>query len=157
MWIVYFAVVLFGIGLMAVSVGRSVLGTQPSRQDRGLPTRAELRSCVVDLELLLQEQNQRGLTLAAGAAAGDPIEAWNAWSRDWEKRLAALEERCALSVASGADAKGRAELALARDSILALHRAYVDQVSRFAQEQAEHTRAATQALARAREQVARDR
>jgi hypothetical protein len=158
MWVLYFAVVLFGIGLMAVSVGRNVLGTPGSYEARGrLPSRAELRSCLVDLELLLQEQNQRGLTLAVGASARDPIEAWNTWSRDWEKRLGALQDRCALSAVAGPDAKLRGELALARDSVLALHRAYSEQLNRFAEEQAEHANAAAQALARAREQMARER
>jgi hypothetical protein len=157
-WIVYFVVLLFGIGLMALSVGRNVLAPGPSPAEGQAPTREELRSCIVDLELLLQEQNQRGVALAVGAATREPIQAWKTWAADWEKRLDRLRARCGLSTPSaGPEAELRAELARAWDALQALHRAYVVQVDRLADEQASRTEAARQALARAREQAARER
>jgi hypothetical protein len=158
LWVVYFAVVLFGIGLMALSVGRNVLSTpSPDEAPGEPPTRAELRACVIDLELLVQEQSQRTRTLAVGAAARNPAEAWNSWSGDWEKRLAALRGRCGLGAASGPDAAARTELTRARDAVLALHHAYSAQLNRFADEQRELIRTTAEALARAREELARAR
>jgi hypothetical protein len=158
LWIVYFLVILLGIGLMSVSIARSLRGpSRPSRAQGPLPTRAALRVCLSDLELLFREQNERAWTLAADLEARDPIGSWNLWSRDWEHRVEDLADRCRLDAASGQDATARAELAAARDALLALHRAYAAQVSRFAQEHWDLAQAAAEALAHAREEVGRTR
>ena len=158
LWIVYFTIVLGGIGLMSASITRSLRG--PSRAARvqgALPTRAALRVCLSDLEQLYREQNERAWTLAADLEHRDPIQAWQVWAREWEHRLDDLADRCRLDAASGADAAARSELAAARDALLALHRAYTAQVNRFAQEHADLSRAAAEALAHARVEVGRAR
>lgn len=158
LWIVYFAVALIGIGLMSVSVARSLRGpARPPRTTGPLPTRAALRVCLADLEALNQEQNVRAWTLARDLETRDPVGAWNAWAREWERRVDDLSDRCGLDAASGADAAARSELAAARDALLALHRAYAAQVARFAQEQGDLAQAAAEALAHAREAVGRAR
>lgn len=156
MWTVYFAVVLLGMGLVTVSVGKSLRGpARPPRADGALPTRAALRMCLTDLELLYREQNQRAWTLASDLEAKDPLAAWNVWAREWERRVGDLAERCRLEDASGEDAVARSELAAARDALLALHRAYAAQVLRFQQEHGDLAQAAAEALAHAREEVSR--
>lgn len=158
LWVVYFAVVLLGIGLVAVSVGRSLRGpSHPARAPGPLPTRAALRVCLTDLELLELEQNQRAWALGGELERPDPIAAWNLWARAWERRVDDLTDRCRLDEGSGEDAAARGELAAARDALLALHRAYAAQVNRFGQEQGDLLRAVAEALAHAREEVSRAR
>jgi hypothetical protein len=156
LWIAYFVVVLLGIGLFSSSVARSLRGpSRPARTSGALPTRAALRVCLTDLELLYQEQNQRAWALGVEFEGPDPFATWNLWSREWEKRVDDLADRCRLASASGEDAAARAELAAARDAMLALHRAYAAQVNRFAQEEGDLAQAAAEALAHAREAVGR--
>ncbi len=158
LWIVYFTILVLGIGLMAISIGRSLRG--PSRAARAhgpLPTRAALRVCLSDLELLYREQNQRAWTLANDLEQRDPVAAWNQWSREWERRVDDTSDRCRLDTSGGDDAAARAELAAARDAILALHRAYAAQVNRFAQEHGDLAQGAAEALAHARVEVGRAR
>jgi hypothetical protein len=156
LWIAYFAVVLLGIGLVSLSVARSLRGPSRSTRTAGpLPTRAALRVCLGDLELLYREQNQRAWALGLEFEGPDPLATWNLWSHDWEKKVDDLADRCRLDSASGEDAAARAELAAARDALLALHRAYAAQVNRFAQEEGDLAQAAAEALAHAREAVGR--
>jgi hypothetical protein len=158
MWVVYFLVALGGISLFATSVGRSVRG--PSRTDRSpgqLPTRAALRVCLTDLELLYREQNQRAWALGTEFEARDPLGAWNAWAKLWEERLDDLSQRCRLDAGGGEDPSARAELAGARDALLALHRAYAAQVNRFGQEVGDLANGTAEALAHAREEVGKTR
>lgn len=158
LWLTYFAVILIGIAIMSVSIARSLRGpSRPARAQGPLPTRAALRVCLLDLEGLYQEQNQRAWTLGLDLEQPDPIGAWNTWSHEWEHRVDDLGDRCRLDDHSGADAAARAELAGARDALRALHRAYAAQVNRFAQEHADLARGAAEALAHAREAVGRVR
>jgi hypothetical protein len=156
MWVVYFAVVLLGMGLVAVSVAKSLRGpARPPRTVGALPTRAALRVCLTDLELLYREQNQRAWALGSDLEGKDPLAAWGVWARDWERRVDDLADRCRLDDASGEDAVARSELAAARDALLALHRAYAAQVNRFRQEHGDLSQAAAEALAHAREELSR--
>jgi hypothetical protein len=157
LWIVYFVVLLAGVGLMVASVARSLRGPErPARGGGPLPTRAALRVCLTDLELLYREQNQRAWALGTEFEGPDPLATWNTWSRDWERRVDDLADRCRLdSSGSGIDAAARSELAAARDALLALHRVYAAQVNRFAQEEGDLAQAAAEALAHAREEVTR--
>jgi hypothetical protein len=156
LWITYFAVVLLGIGLFSLSVARSLRGPSRAAKAPGaLPTRAALRVCLTDIEALYREQNQRAWALGLEFEGKDPLGTWNAWSRDWEEKVDDLADRCRLDSASGEDAAARAELAAARDALLALHRAYAAQVNRFAQEEGDLAHAAAEALAHAREAVGR--
>ena len=156
LWITYFAVVLLGIGLVSLSVARSLRGPpRPAKAAGALPTRAALRVCLADLELLYREQNQRAWALGLELERRDPFATWNLWSREWERKVDDLADRCRLDSASGEDAAARAELAAARDALLALHRAYAAQVNRFAQEEGDLVQAAAEALAHAREAVGR--
>ncbi len=158
LWATYFVVVLLGIGLVSVSVARSLRGPSRAAKEVGaLPTRAALRVCLTDLELLYREQNQRAWALGAEFEGPDPLGTWNLWSREWERKVDDLTDRCRLDGASGEDAAARAELAAARDALLALHRAYAAQVNRFAQEEGDLAQAAAEALAHAREEVGRAR
>lgn len=158
LWIVYFTVVLVGIALISVSIARSLRGpTRAARAPGELPTRAALRVCLTDLELLYQDQNQRAWALGTQLEGRDPITAWNTWSREWERRVDDLTDRCGLDTAAGADAAARSELAAARDALLALHRAYAAQVNRFAQDDWDLAQAAAESLAHARVEVGRAR
>jgi hypothetical protein len=157
-WVVYFLVAIGGIGLFATSVARSL--RSPSRPDRSpgaLPTRAALRVCLGDVELLYREQNQRAWALGTEFEGRDPLGAWNVWAKVWEERVDDLSQRCRLDAGGAEDASARAELAGARDALLALHRAYAAQVNRFAQEEGDLANAAAEALAHAREEVGRTR
>jgi hypothetical protein len=157
-WVVYFILVVGGIGLVATSVARSL--RSPSRPDPypgALPTRAALRVCLGDLELLYREQNQRAWALGTEFEGRDPLGTWNVWSKTWEGRVDDLSQRCRLDAGGGEDSSARAELAGARDALLALHRAYAAQVNRFAQEEGDLANAAAEALAHAREEVGRAR
>jgi hypothetical protein len=158
MWVVYFAVILVGIAVLAISISRSLRGpSRPERASGPLPTRAALRVCLGDLELLWREQNQRTWALGLELEERDPIGAWNTWAHDWERRVDDLGDRCRLDDHKGEDAAARAELAAARDALRALHRAYAVQVNRFAQEHSDLVRGAAEALAHAREAVGRAR
>ncbi len=158
LWIVYFAVIVVGIAVMATSIGRSLRGApRPARSPGALPTRAALRVCLNDLELLYREQHERAWLLALEMEARDPLGAWNAWSREWERKVDDLSVRCRLDDRSGEYAPALAELAGARDALLALHRAYAAQVNRFAQEHSDLAQGAAEALAHAREAVGRVR
>ncbi|HEX8909966.1 MAG TPA: hypothetical protein VF805_12260 [Anaeromyxobacteraceae bacterium] len=158
LWAIYFAVVLLGIGLVSVSVARSLRGpSRPARAAGPLPTRAALRVCLTDLEQLFREQDRRAWALATELEGQDPLSAWNTWAREWERKVDDLSDRCRLDDASGEDAAARGELAAARDALRALHRAYAAQVNRFAQEQGDLLQAAAEALAHAREGVSRVR
>jgi len=158
MWILYFAVILVGIGLFANSIARSLRGpSRPAREVGPLPTRAALRVCLTDLELLYRDQNQRAWTLGSEFERKDPIGSWHEWSREWENKVDDLSDRCRLDGASGPDAAARSELAAARDALLALHRAYTAQVNRFAQEYGSLAQAAAESFAHAREEVGRTR
>jgi hypothetical protein len=158
MWVVYFAVVLLGVGLVAASVARSLRGpSRPARAEGPLPTRAALRVCLSDLELLAREQGQRAWALGSELEGKDPLAAWNVWARGWERRVEDLADRCRLDESSGEDAAARSELAAARDALMALHRVYAAQVNRFAQEQGDLLQAVAEALAHAREEVSRAR
>lgn len=158
LWIVYFAVLLLGIGLMAASIARSLRGpSRPARAAGALPTHAALRVCLADLELLYREQNERAWALGDDLERPDPFVAWAGWSRGWEERVDDLSDRCRLDDGSGDDAPARRRLAGARDAILALHRAYSAHVNRFAQEEGQLVTSAQDALASARLEVARTR
>ncbi|MFL5300898.1 MAG: hypothetical protein ACJ79R_11220 [Anaeromyxobacteraceae bacterium] len=158
-WVLYFLVAVGGIGIFATSVGRSLRA--PSRPDRSpaaaLPTRAALRVCLADLEVLYREQNQRAWALGTEFEGPDPLGTWNAWSKGWEERVDDLSQRCLLDAGNGQDGAARAELAGARDALLALHRAYAAQVNRFAQEEGDLANAVAEAIAHAREEVGRSR
>jgi len=158
LWLAYFGVALFAIGLVATSIARTLHG--PPRAERApgaLPTRAALRVCLADLELLDREQNQRAWALGSEFEGRDPLGTWNAWARGWEERVDDLSERCRLDAGGGEDAAARSELAAVRDALRALHRAYAAQVNRFAQEEGDLANAAAEALAHAREEVGRAR
>ena len=158
LWVVYFGVVLLGMALVSVSVARSLRGpSRPATTAGPVPTRAALRVCLADLELLYREQNQRAWALGTEFEGPDPFATWNAWSHEWERKVEDLTDRCRLDDASGEDAAARAELAAARDALRALHRAYAAQVNRFAQEEGQLAQAAAEALAHAREEVGRAR
>ncbi len=159
MWVTYFGVVLLGFGLVARSVAVSLRGPgRPARVEGALPTRAALRVCLLDLEALYREQNQRAWALGTEFEGSDPLGAWNVWSRDWERTVDDLADRCRLDEGGpGVDATARGELAAARDAMVALHRVYAAQVNRFAKEEGDLAQAAAEALAHAREGVARAR
>jgi hypothetical protein len=158
LWLVYFAIALTGVGLMATSVARSLRGPpRPERAPGALPTRAALRVCLSDLEILYREQNQRAWALGTEFEGPDPLGTWRAWARGWEERVDDLSDRCRLDAGGGEDAAARAELAAARDALRALHRVYTAQVNRFAQEEGDLANAAAEALAHAREAVGRAR
>lgn len=158
MWVTYFVALLLGIGLFTGSVMRNLRGPdRPPRTAGPLPTRAALRACMGDLEALYREQNERAWALGSELEQPDPIGRWVAWAKGWELRVDDLSDRCRLDQGSGQDSGARAELAGARDALLALHRVYAAQVNRFAQEKADLAQAAAEALAHAREAVGRAR
>jgi hypothetical protein len=148
MWIAYFATIALAVGTVAASVVRHLRGPHRPPATAALPTRAATRVCVEELAALHREQNQRAWRLGGEIGAGGALAAFDAWSRDWERRVEDLGDRCRVDVSEpdGPDRAGRAELARARDAVLALHRAYRAQVNRFALEQAELADAATAAL-----------
>jgi hypothetical protein len=153
LWALYFTVLLVSIGLTALSIAQALRGPARPHSQGPLPTRAALRVCLVDLEALYVEQNQRAWALGSEFESPDPLGAWQRWSVDWEERVADLGDRCRLDQGGGEDATARAELAGARDAMRALHRAYAAQVNRFAQEEGDLAQAAAEALAHAREAV----
>jgi hypothetical protein len=157
LWTVYLLVVGVSVGLAVRSIVKSL--REPARPVAGgaLPTRAAMRVCVNELEALHREQSDRAWRLGDDLAEGDAVDRWNAWARNWEVRVRDLGERCGLD-AGAPDPQGfagRAELARARDAVLAVHRAYAAQVNRFAQEEADLARTAAESLREARAALGR--
>ncbi|MBK9517130.1 MAG: hypothetical protein IPO09_07190 [Anaeromyxobacter sp.] len=153
LWITYFLAIALSIGLVVANIVRHLSGPHRPQATGALPTRATVRVCVGELEALHQEQNERAWRLSGQVGAQDALAAFDAWAREWERRVDDLSERCRLD-ASDPDPQGfggREELARARDSVLALHRAYRAQVNRFALEGAELARGADRALEAARQ------
>ena len=156
LWVIYLTVVAVAVGLTIRSVVENLRG--PPRPSAALPTRATLRVCVTELEALHLEQNERAWRLGVELGAGsDAVRRWQVWSREWERRLDDLGDRCRVD-ADEPDPQGLAgqrELAAARNAVLRLHRAYAVQVNRFAQDEASLARAAADALQAAQAAVAR--
>jgi hypothetical protein len=148
LWIVYFLLILVPVGTVLVEVVRHLSGPHRPAATGALPTRMTMRVCVQELEQLHREQNQRAWRLTADVGARSALASFDEWSRDWEQRVDDLSDRCRLdaSVPDPQGFGGRAELARARDAVLALHRAYVAQANRFALEGAELARGAALAL-----------
>jgi hypothetical protein len=157
LWVVYLSVVGVAIGLTIRSVVMNLRGPHRPSAAGVLPTRAAQRVCVVELEALHEEQNERAWRLGAEIGEADAVPRWRAWSREWEQRVEDLADRCHLdSDEAGPDGyPGRKELAAARDRVLAVHRVYASQVNRFAQEEANLSREAADALQEARKAVSR--
>jgi hypothetical protein len=157
LWAIYLLVVGVSVGLAVRSIVKSL--REPARPvaEGVLPTRAALRVCVNELEALHREQSDRAWRLGDDLAAGDAVERWHVWALAWELRVRDLGERCHLDADTPGPQEfgGRAELARARDAVLAVHRAYAAQVNRFAQEEANLARAAADALREARAALAR--
>jgi hypothetical protein len=158
MWALYFGCIVLGVTLLVRSVSGHLRGA-PRGPAGPPPTRAALRECMYDLESLFHEQNQRAWGLAADLEKPAPFEAWNVWATGFETRVRDLSDRCGLDVDDprGEAFAERAELAAARDAVLALHRAYALHVNRFAAEQGDLVRGAAEALAHARVAVTRGR
>jgi hypothetical protein len=157
LWVIYLLVVGISSTLAIRSIVRNLRGPQQPAVAGELPTRAALRVCVAELEGLHREQNERAWRLGTDAGEGDAVHRWQVWSREWEQRVRDLAERCHID--GGAPARdelgGGEELARARDAVLAVHRGYAAQVSKFAQEEAALARAAASALREARAALAR--
>lgn len=153
LWAVYFLVILVPMGLVVTSVVRHLRGPNRPSDSLTLPTRASLRVCVQELEALQRDQNRRAWTLGEEVGQGDAVARFLRWSQDFERRVGDLGDRCHLDGGGAGEAgfRGRAELAAARDAVLALHRAYRAQANRFAQEEADLAVAAAAALAVARD------
>lgn len=148
MWIAYFLAIALSIGAVVVSVARHLSGPHRPQAAGNLPTRATVRVCVQELQALHREQGERAWKLGGEVGEPDALVAFDHWSREWEQRIEDLSDRCRLD-ASNPDPQGfgaRAELARARDAVLAVHRAYRAQVNRFAAEGASLARDATRAL-----------
>jgi hypothetical protein len=157
LWVVYLLVVGVSVGLAVRSIVKHLRAPHRPAAVGVLPTRAAMRVCVNELEALHREQSQRAWRLGDEIAEGEPVERWQIWSREWQQRVDDLADRCRLD-AGDPDPQGfggRVELARARDAVLALHRAYAAQVNRFAREDGELARAASDALEAARSALAR--
>jgi hypothetical protein len=155
-WVLYFGVIAILSTLFVASVLKNLVGRPRHPAPTGaLPTRAALRVCMADLEILYREQNQRAWALGTEFEGPDPLSTWRLWSPTWEERVEDLSDRCRLDETSPGEEwlPERTEMAAARDAMLALHRAYNAQVNRFAQEEGDLARAATEALSHAREAV----
>jgi hypothetical protein len=157
LWVVYLTVVAVAIGLTIRSVVMNLRGPHRPSAAGVLPTRAAQRVCVVELEALHEEQNERAWRLGREIGETDAVARWRAWARDWEQRVEDLADRCHLDRDDTGPERypGRKELASARDRVLDVHRAYSAQVNRFAQEEARLTREAAAALQEARRAVSR--
>jgi len=159
-WLLYFGAIASLVGLFVVSVLRDLSGharRQPLPTASTLPTRASLRVCMDDLDTLYREQNERAWALGTHFEGHDPLALWNEWAPQWEEQLEDVSERCALDATGGEWSSERADMAAARDAMLALHRAYTAQVNRFAQEHADLATAAAEAMEHAREAALRSR
>ncbi len=157
LWVVYLLLVGGSVGLAVRSIVKNLRAPHRPVATGVLPTRAAIRVCVNELETLHREQNDRAWRLGNEIGADEAVERWHGWARDWEQRVDDLADRCRLD-AGDPDPQGfggRAELARARDAVLALHRAYGAQVNRFAQEDADLARAASNALEDARAALGR--
>jgi hypothetical protein len=157
LWALYLTVIGVSLGVVLTSIVRHLRGPHRPVATGALPTRAALRVCVSDLEVLHREQNRRAWQLGEEVGQADAVEHWETWSREWEQRVSDLSDRCRLD-ASDPDPQGfggRVELARARDAVLALHRAYRAQVNRFAAEEAELARAAAERIDAARDALTR--
>lgn len=153
MWMAYFLAIGLSIGTAVVSVVRHLSGPHRPPATGALPTRAALRVCVQELEALHREQGDRAWRLGSEVGGPAALAEFDRWSREWEQRVEDFSDRCRLD-ASDPDPQrfgGRAELARARDAVLAVHRAYRAQVNRFAAEGASLARDASAALAAAHE------
>jgi hypothetical protein len=155
LWVVYLSVVGISIGLTIRSVVKHLRGeAHPSTT---LPTRTTVRVCLSELEALNREQHERTWRIGSDLASGaDAVQRWTTWSHEWEQRLDDLEDRCRLDVADAdRDYPERRELVAARDAVEKMHRGYTLQVNRFAMDDAELARAASEALRAARAAVTR--
>jgi len=153
-WILYFAAIGIAVGFFMVSVVKTLRGRTrraPPVATSAIPTRATLRVCMDDLDALYLEQNQRAWAMGSHFEGPMPLATWRDWSPRWEERVEDLSDRCRLDVPKGEWAVERADMAAARDAMMALHRAYTAQVNRFADEQGDLARAAAEAIAHARE------
>lgn len=153
-WILYFLAIAVTVGFFVVSVVKTLRGRArraPPIATSTLPTRATLRVCMDDLDALYAEQNQRAWAMGARFEGPNPLAVWSEWAPRWEERVEDLSDRCRLDVTKGEWALERADMAAARDAMLALHRAYTAQVNRFADEHGDLARAAAEAMAHARE------
>ncbi len=151
LWGLYFAVITLALVVILSSIVRHLRGPHRPPHTGALPTRAALRVCVTELEALNREQNLKAWRLGEDIGEAGAIPRWETWAREWEQRVDDLADRCRLD-ASNPDPQGfggREELGRARDAVLALHRAYRQQVNRFAQEDASLARAASAALEKA--------
>jgi len=159
-WIFYFGAIVVLVGLFVTSVARN-LASHPRRREgapgSALPTRASLRVCMDDLDALYREQNERAWALGSHFEGRNPLVTWTDWAPRWEERVDDVADRCALDATGGEWAAERADMAAARDAMLALHRAYTAQVNRFAAEYSDLARAAVEAMEHAREAAARSR
>jgi hypothetical protein len=154
MWVAYLLAIALAIGAMVASITRNLTGSRPPSKG-ALPTRAVSRVCAEELNALNLQLNQRAWKLGGEIGAADAVERFNTWSLEWEQRVEDLGDRCRLDLSAGGPGEftGRAELAKARDAVLAVHRAYRAQVNRFAVEQAELARAAADAIETARQRT----
>jgi hypothetical protein len=153
-WMVYFLAIAVAVGFLVTSVVKTLRGRgrrAPPAATSALPTRATLRVCMDDLDALYLEQNQRAWAMGSYFEGSSPLAAWRDWSPRWEERVGDLSDRCRLDVTKGEWSEERADMAAARDAMLALHRAYSTQVNRFADEQGDLARAAVESLRNARE------
>ncbi len=157
LWVVYLLVVGVSSGLAIRSIVKNLRGPARAPAAGALPTRAALRVCVVELEALNREMNERAWRIGTDEGEGDAVHRWQVWSSEWEQRVRDLGERCHLDAEDGGKEPygGREELARARDAVLAAHHGYSAQVNRFAQEEATLARAAASALREARAALAR--
>ncbi len=153
-WILYFSAIAVAVGFFVVSVVKTLRGRArraPPVATSALPTRATLRVCMNDLDALYVEQNQRAWAMGTTFEGPMPLAAWTEWAPRWEERVEDLSDRCRLDVTKGEWALERADMAAARDAMMALHRAYTAQVNRFADEHGDLARAAAESMAHARE------
>jgi hypothetical protein len=157
LWVIYLLLVGVSSGLAIRSIVKNLRGPSHAVAAGELPTRATLRVCVVELEALHREQNERAWRLGSDAGEGDAVQRWQSWSREWEQRMRDLAERCHLDAkAPDHETPGaRQAIARARDAVLEAHRGYAAQVSRFAQQEAALARTAASALREARAALAR--
>ena len=107
-----------------------------------------MRVCVEELEALSGSRTHRAWKLGEEIGSARRWPAFDAWSREWEQRVDDLSRALParrLGARAARRSRGRAELARARDAVLALHRAYRAQVNRFAAEEADLARGAADA------------
>jgi hypothetical protein len=152
LWAIYFIVILLPIGLVVTSVVRHLRSPPRPGGAVTLPTREAARVCAQELEALHASQNRRAWALGQEIGRPDAVARFLEWSQDFERRLEDLSDRCHLDGGEPERGfRGRAELAQARDAVLAVHRAYRAQANRFAQEEADLALAAADALAVAKD------